>query len=57
MNMIIKNLNPFLESENIYFIPIDEDIHDDYFKWINDRRIIEHLETGHFPKTKQQLRD
>ena len=53
--MKIKNLNPFLEAENIYFIPINEDIDADYFKWVNDRRIIDHLETSHFPKTKKQL--
>jgi RimJ/RimL family protein N-acetyltransferase len=53
--MRIKKLNPFLESENIYFIPIDDEIHDDYFKWVNDRTIIDRLETGHFPKTRQQL--
>jgi [ribosomal protein S5]-alanine N-acetyltransferase len=55
MNMAINNLKPFLESVDIYFIPMDEDIHDDYFKWINDRTIIENLETGQFPKSKQQL--
>ena len=55
--MIIENHNPFLESEDIYFTPIDENIHDDYFNWVNDRTIIEHLETGYFPKTKQQLMD
>ena len=53
--MIIKNLNPFLESENIYFIPLDEEVEDNYLKWINDREIIKHLETGHFPKSRREL--
>ena len=46
---------PFLKSENIYFVPIDEDIQDDYLRWINDREIIDYLETSHFPKSRQDL--
>ena len=50
-----KIYEPFLESKNIYFIPFDEDLDDNYLKWVNDRKIIEHLITGVFPKSKQEL--
>jgi len=57
MNGKTRDIYPFLESDNIYFTPINDDISDDYFNWVNDRAIIDNLETGHFPKSKQQLFD
>ena len=49
------NYKPFLEGDKIYFIPLDEEVDDNYIKWINDREIIKHLETGHFPKSRQEV--
>jgi len=49
------NYKPFLESDHIYFRPLDNDLDDIYLKWVNDREIIEHLEVGVFPKTRHEL--
>ena len=46
---------PFIESDKIYFTPLDEDIDDNYLRWINDRDIIKYLESGNFPKSKQEI--
>ena len=40
---------PFLESKRIYFVPLDDDIDDNYLIWVNDRKVVEYLETGNFP--------
>lgn len=50
-----EEFKPFLESGNIYFVPVDEEIDDRYLAWVNDRETIEHLETGKFPKTRTAL--
>ena len=50
-----NNYRPFLESDKIYFTPLDEDIDDNYLRWINDRDIINYLESGNFPKSKQEI--
>ena len=56
--MIIMNESgAFLESKRIFFSPMDEKNIDSYFNWINDRSIINYLDTGNFPKTKDQLTD
>jgi [ribosomal protein S5]-alanine N-acetyltransferase len=56
--MIIMNESgAFLESKRIFFSPMDEKNIDSYFNWINDRSIINYLDTGNFPKTKDQLVD
>ena len=39
-----NNYRPFLESDKIYFTH-DEDIDDNYLRWINDRDIINYLES------------
>ena len=46
---------PFLEGEMIYFTPLDEDVDENYLKWINDREIINYLETGYFPMSRQEI--
>tara|TARA_A100001011_G_C14245357_1_gene815274 strand:+ start:516 stop:1082 length:567 start_codon:yes stop_codon:yes gene_type:complete len=53
--MLAKELNSFLKSETLNFVPMNENYLEDYYKWINDREIIKNLETSHFPKTKKQL--
>ena len=50
-----EEFQPFLESDNIYFVPLDEEIDDRYLVWVNDRSIIEHLQTGQFPTTRAAL--
>ncbi len=50
-----EEFQPFLENENIYFVPLDEEIDDRYLRWINDRAVIDHLQTGQFPKTRTCL--
>lgn len=55
--IIFNESGAFLESERIFFSPMDEKVLDSYFNWVNDRSIINYLDTGNFPKTKEQLVD
>jgi [ribosomal protein S5]-alanine N-acetyltransferase len=47
----------FLVGENIYFRQLDlEDIDNGYLDWINDTNVIRYLDSGHFPLSREQLR-
>ena len=48
---------PFIESNRIYFAPLDDDVDDNYLRWVNDRKVVEYLETGNFPKTRHTLNE
>lgn len=46
---------PFIENDRIFFVPLEDDIDDNYLRWVNDRKIVEYLDTGNFPKTRHTL--
>jgi [ribosomal protein S5]-alanine N-acetyltransferase len=48
----------FLESDRLYYREVKvSDIEDGYYSWMNDRTVVQFLESRHKPVSKENLRD